>query len=166
MPQSERKSPDEVSKSSVKREMSALQKIGEELVKMAQPQLDKIPLPEKLLEAINLARSLKTHESIRRQLQYIGKIMRNVDVEPIRAAIKKAQTANARVTEQFHDAEKWREKLITLGDDAIQSFVSEFTEADRQKLRQFVRKAQHDRKTEKNTGAETELFRYLREFIK
>src|SRR6186713_3228987 len=116
MPKSSMTPPDEVSKSSVKRDMTALQKIGETLVGLPQAHLDKIPLPEQLLDAVNLARSLKTHESIRRQLQYIGKIIRNVDIEPIQTALRRIQTANARTTNEFHEVEIWRERLITKGD--------------------------------------------------
>lgn len=163
MPESEKQSPQEVSKSSVKRDMAALQKIGETLVKLAQSQLDKVPLSDELLDAINFARTLKTRESIRRQLQYIGKLMRNVDVAPIQAALKKLQFSNAQAAKQFHEIEQWRERLITEGDEAIQAFLISHPESDRQQLRQLVRKAQHDRKVGKNTGGEKELFRYLQD---
>lgn len=163
MPESERQPPEEVSKSSIKREMTALQKIGETLVGLAQSQLDRIPLSDKLLEAINFARTLKTRESIRRQLQYIGKIMRQVDIEPIQAALRQIQFDHKQKTSAFHEIEQWRERLIAESDEAIQAYLTQHTAADRQQLRQLVRKAQHDRKTGKNTGAETALFRYLQD---
>lgn len=166
MPQSDNKPPDETSRSTLKREMTALQKMGETLVDMPQSQLDKIPLPDELIEAINHARSINSREGKRRQLQYIGKLMRTIEIEPIQAAIKKVQLTNRQVTAQFHQAEEWRERLINEGDDAIQAFVSQNTEADRQKLRQLTRQAQQNRKSGKNTGAEKALFRYLREIIK
>jgi ribosome-associated protein len=165
MPESERKAPDEVSKSSIKREMTAMQKIGEALVALPPSQLEKVPLPENLYDAVKFARTLKTGESIRRQMQYIGKIMRNVDIEPIKIALNKIKLSHERVTNEFHEVETWRDKLITEGDDAIQIFLQQHPTADRQQLRQLVRKAQHDRKTGKNSGAETELFRVLRELL-
>lgn len=165
MPKSAGKLPEEVSKSKVKRDMQALQKIGEVLVGLATTELAQIPLPDNLLDAVNAARALKTRESIRRQLQYIGKIMRNVDVEPIQDALSKLQLRHKRQTTQFHEVEAWRERLIVQGDDAIQEFMSHHAEADRQQLRQFVRKAQHDRKSGKDTGGDTELFRFLRGFF-
>ncbi|MDX1900997.1 MAG: ribosome biogenesis factor YjgA [Gammaproteobacteria bacterium] len=165
MPLSDNKLPDEISKSTLKREMTALQKIGETLVDMPQSQLDKIPLPDALLEAIMLARNIKSQGAKRRQLQYIGKLMRTIELEPIQTAIKNAKLASTQITAQFHQAEEWRERLINEGDDAVQAFVTLHTEADRQKLRQLTRQAQHDRKSEKNTGAEKTLFRYLREII-
>jgi len=162
MPKSTELPPDEVSKSSLKRDMTALQKIGETLVKLPQSQLDKIPVPDKLLEAVNHARSLKTRESIRRQLQYIGKVIRDIDTAPIQEALRLLQLTNARATQDFHELENWRERLIKEGDDAIQIYLADHPQADRQKLRQLVRKAQHDRKQEKDTGGTTELFRYLK----
>ena len=166
MPQSDNKLPDEISKATIKREMTALQKIGEALVEMSPSQLDKIPLPDVLVEAITLARNLKSREGKRRQLQYIGKLMRSIEIEPVQAAIKQAKLTNMQATSQFHQAEEWRERLINEGDDAIQAFVSLYTETDRQKLRQLTRQAQHNRKSGKNTGADKTLFRYLRDLIK
>lgn len=166
MPESEKKLPDEVSKATIKRDMTALQKMGEMLVDLPQSQLDKIPLPNVLIQAITLARNIKSREAKRRQLQFIGKLMRTIEIEPIQAAIKKEKSINTQVTAQFHQAEEWRERLINEGDDALQAFLSLHTETDRQKLRQLARQAQHDRKSGKNTGAEKTLFRYLRELIK
>jgi len=165
MPLSDNKLPDETSKSALKREMTALQKMGETLVEMPPSQLDKIPLPDALLEAITFARSLKSPGAKRRQLQFIGKLMRTIEIEPIQTAIKNAKLTNMQVTAQFHQAEEWRERLINEGDDAIQAFVNLYVDTDRQKLRQLTRQAQHNRKSGKNTGAEKTLFRYLKDII-
>ena len=146
--------------------MTALQNIGEVLVDMPQSQLDKIPLPDELLEAIHLARTLKTGEPKRRQLQHVGKLMRHIDVEPIQAAMNKVQLTHTRATTQCHEAEEWCERLVTEGDNAIQTFVSLYLEADRQTLRQLVRRAQHHRKIEGSTGVNTALFRYVRIYIR
>jgi len=166
MPQSENKLPDETSRSALKRKMTALQKIGETLVDMSQSQLDKIQLPDALIQAITLARNLKSWGGKRRQLQFIGKLMRTIELEPIQAAIKNAKLTNMQVTAQFHQAEEWRERLINEGDDAVQAFVSLYADTDRQKLRQLTRQAQHNRKSGKNTGAEKMLFNYLRDIIR
>lgn len=81
--------PEKISKSERKRQMLALQKIGETLVKLSDAQLAQIPLDDTLLDAVNFARSLKSHEAKRRQLQYIGKLMRHIDPAPIQAALEK-----------------------------------------------------------------------------
>jgi ribosome-associated protein len=166
MPQSDPLQPDEHSKSQRKRDMLELQKMGEALIKLTAEQLKKMELPENLLSAIQQAKLLKSNEAKRRHMQYIGKIMREVDVEPIKAYLKRLRFAQEKSTEKFHQTEEWRSKLISQGDQALNSFLSEYPDVDRQQLRQLIRRAQHDKKTEKNTGAETALFKYLRGIIK
>lgn len=82
---------DRPSKSQRKREMHALQEIGKILVELPSPQLAKIPMPEELAEAVKTARAIKSHEAKRRQLQYIGKLMREIDPEPIQKALARIQ---------------------------------------------------------------------------
>lgn len=155
----------EPSKSAIKREMTALQKMGEALVKLSEAQLAQITLPEKLLQAVLEAKRLTHNEAKRRQAQYIGKLMRNVDVTEISLALKRFENNNAKHTQQFHHTEKWREDLIVKGDEGLQEFMALYPEADRQTLRQLIRKAQHDRKNNKNTGGEKSLFKYLSDYI-
>lgn len=157
--------PEKPSKTQRKKDMAALQKLGEALMGLPESQLAKIPLPDDLLESIHLARSLKTHESKRRQLQYIGKIMRGIDPLPIQIALKNIQMTREEHTSQFHQLEQWRDRLISEGDDALQKFLELYPKADRQHLRQLIRKAQHDRANNKKTGGETELFKYLRNLL-
>lgn len=165
MPLSERKQPDPLSKSQQKRDMLALQELGEELIALPVSQLAKIPLPEDLLEAIRFAHSLKFNEARRRHLQYVGKIMRTIDPLPIQAALEKIRLAHKRSTAQFHKIEEWRDQLIVEGDEALQKLLEAHPQVDRQQLRQLIRKAQQDRAKNKNSGADTELFKFLRELL-
>ena len=89
MPESEKQAPDEFSKTRRKKDMHALQDLGARLTKYSDSQLEKLPLSEEMIELIHTARKLKTHESIRRHLQFIGKKMRAEDAAGILAAIKK-----------------------------------------------------------------------------
>lgn len=165
MPESEKSQSDPLSKTQRKKDMLALQELGKKLIALPASQLAKIPLPDNLIEAIRVSHTLKSNESKRRHLQYIGKIMREIDPEPIQIALKQIQFNNEQRTTQFHHIEQWRDKLIS-GDDAIlQSFLETHPQSDRQKLRQLVRKAKHDQAHHKNTGGETGLFRYLRELL-
>lgn len=91
MPESERQQPDELSKTRRKKDMIALQALGERLAKLSDSQLAKLPLSDELLAAIHMARSLKSHEAIRRHVQYIGKLMRKEDVEAITTAMRKSK---------------------------------------------------------------------------
>jgi len=157
--------PEQPTKSALKRQMTALQKMGEILVGLPEAQLLKIPLENPLLDAVKTARSLKSHEAKRRQLQYIGKIMRHIDVEPIQIALEKIQDKSQKSKAEFHQIERWRDRLITEGDLALEKFLEQYPDADRQHIRQLMRKAQNDVAKQKNTGGETELFRYLRGLV-
>ena len=165
MPQSENQQPDLLSKTQRKKDMLALQKLGKTLVDLSDSQLAKIPLPPELLDLIHVARTLKTHESIRRHMQCIGKRMRHVDAEAIEKALENLQLGTQRQTDQFHKTEEWRDRLITEGDAALQKLMALYPEIDRQQVRQLIRKAQHDAAKEKKTGGELELFRYLRDLL-
>jgi ribosome-associated protein len=154
------------SRSQRKREVLALQDIGEKLVDLPATQLAQIPLEPLLAEAVDAARTLKSREGLRRQLQYIGRLIRNVDIQPILEALDKISHKDQQAKAQFHQIERWREKLIKEGDKALEELVQKNPELDRQHLRQLIRKAQQDRAAQKKSGAETEMFRYLRELLK
>lgn len=161
MPQSDAQQPDEHSRGQLKREMLDLQKLGEELLKLAHDQLQALDLPEALMAALVEAKKLKSHEAKRRQLQYIGKLMRGVDAEPIRKAMKQIKSKHVKEVDDFHLVEEWRDKLIEQGDDAVNVFIQQYPEVDRQQLRQLVRNARHDKNNNKDTGAYKSLFRFL-----
>lgn len=165
MPQSEPQKPDNESKSQRKEDMLALQKIGESLIKLTEEQLTTIDLPDNLLTAIQHIKSLTSNEAKRRQLQYIGKIMRQIDPELIKQTLKCIEFIHEKNTAQFHHIEEWRTKLLIHGDDALNSFLGDYPKVDRQQLRQLIRNAQQDRKNNKNTGAEKALFKYLQSIV-
>lgn len=152
----------EESKTQRKKQMLALQHIGEILVKLPAVQLAKVPMDERLADAIHHARTLKTHEAVRRQMQFIGRIMRDTDIAPLEAALDKIQVKDQTSKSQFHQLERWRDKLIAQGDAVLPDFLLKYPQADTQQLRQFIRNAQHDEKVGKNSGASTALFRYLK----
>lgn len=162
MQESDNNLPSRPSRSQRKREVLALQEIGEVLVELPAIQLAKIPLEPKLAEAIATARTLKSREAKRRQLQYIGKLMRNTDVQLIEEALNKIQDNDLKSKALFHQMERWRDKLISEGDKALEEFLKQYPNADSQHIRQLMRRAKQDQNNNKNSGAETELFRYLR----
>lgn len=165
MPYSEPQKPDDESKSQRKKDMIALQKMGESLIQLTTEQLVAIELPENLLTAIKHMKSLSANEAKRRQMQYIGKMMRHIDVEKIKQALKQKELSHKKETAQFHYVEEWRTKLLTQGDDSLNSFLIDYPQADRQQLRQLIRNAQQDRRNDKNTGAEKTLFKCLKTII-
>lgn len=149
--------PQRESKTQRKNQMIALQKLGETLVDLPAAQLATIPLEPILADAIDAARSYTSHGAIRRQLQYIGRLMRDIDSQPIQVALEKLQSKNKQGIAQLHQVERWRDKLIAEGDQALQPFLQQFPNADHVHLRQLIRHAQQQK-----TGAETQLFRYLK----
>lgn len=151
--------PQRESKSQRKRDMLALQDMGKRLVELPAAQLAKIPLEPPLAEAINEARLLTSHGAIRRQLQYIGKLMRNIDATPIQTALDNLDLNSQKSKAHFHQIERWRDKLIAEDDSTLQAFLDQHPDADRQRLRQLVRNAK------KSTKMDTELFRYLRSIL-
>jgi len=152
--------PESPSKSERKRRMLALQKLGETLVNLSPDLLAKIPLNDTLKTAILEARVITKHEAKRRQLQYIGRLMRDTDPVPIEAAIDALESKSKLSKAKFHQMERWRDTLIAEEDDALQRFIEQYPHANRQELRQLVRNAKKVSK-----GADTELFRYIRKII-
>jgi ribosome-associated protein len=162
MQESDDQLPERDSKSQRKKQMLALQKIGEAIVELSVTELAKIPLEGSLADAIDHARECKTHEARRRQLQFVGKLMRHVDIEPIAAALEKVQLKGQLSKAKFHQVERWRDRLIAGKDEIVQEFLQKFPAASSQQLRQLIRNTQKEKKL---AGADTALFRYLRDVI-
>ncbi|WP_297291209.1 ribosome biogenesis factor YjgA [Oceanicoccus sp.] len=153
-----------VSRSEMKRDMLELQALGEAIVKLSKGQLETIPLEdETLAEAIYTARRIKHREGLRRQMQYIGKLMRKTDTEAIEAAYKKLQDGRKEEAREFHELEQWRDRLIASGPKSIEEVMTQYPNADRQHLRQLVMQANKEIKNKKPPAASRKLFRYLRE---
>lgn len=153
-----------VSKSEMKRDMLELQALGEAIVKLSEGQLATIPLDDPTLaEAIYTARRIKHKEGLRRQMQYIGKLMRKTDIEAIRVAYQKLQDGRKEANRQFHELEQWRDHLIEQGQAAVEEVIERFGDADRQYIRQLIMQANKEKANKKPPAAARKLFRYLRE---
>ena len=150
---------DQLSKSAIKREMLALQAIGEQLTTLSSSQLARIELPSDLREAIHQAGVLKSHEARRRHMQYIGKLMRRVDTEPLLAALEAINQHHQKNTNTLHALESLRDRLIAEGDPAIEHLLQQWPTADRSRLRQLVRAARCGEATTQRGGRK--LYRYL-----
>ena len=108
----------------------------------------RLDLPDKLLDAIASAKKITNFEGRRRQMQFIGKLMRPLDAEPIREAINEQLNGSAQLTLALHLAEQWRDKLAS-DDDALSAWLSEYPATDAQQLRALIRQARKDYKPEK-----------------
>ena len=151
-----------VSKSQRKREMTALQDMGVELVKLPRARLEKFDLPENLLSALVEAQRLNSHGAIRRQMQYIGKLMRDVEIEPIAEQLAALRGESAAAKAEFHALEHWRTRLIA-DDQALSAWLSAHPESDAQQVRQLIRNARKEAAEGKPPKSSRALFRLLRD---
>lgn len=150
------------SKSQRKRESTALQDLGEELVGLSKDRLAKIDIPERLREAILEAQRITAHGGRKRQLQFIGKLMRSAEVEPLQAAVDEVKGQSAATTARQHRLEALRTKLMA-DEAAFQQLAEDYPTADIQRLRQLRRNALKEAEQKKPPKSFRELFRELRD---
>ena len=152
------------SRTQLKREVQTLQKLGERLVELTPEQLQQIPMEEELLEAVLLAKKLKKHEAKRRQLQYIGSWMRQVDPEPIQIALSRVYQEHQADIHVFRQTEKWRDQLLS-GDSAlILTLTERFKDMDAQKILRLIESSRSEKAAGRQPKASRALFRYLKPF--
>jgi ribosome-associated protein len=153
------------SKTRMKQASHALQELGEAVVAMPDDRIDGLAIAEQLLDAIRTYKKTRTHEGRRRQMQYIGKLMRIHDVEPIRQAVTDLQLGRAKDSLALHQAERWRAELID-DDAAATRWAAEHAGTDVQQLRSLVRAARKDAALapEQRSGrAYRELFQFIKQ---
>ncbi|MGA8053811.1 MAG: ribosome biogenesis factor YjgA [Burkholderiales bacterium] len=153
---------DRPSKTQRKREMHELQALGERIVAVGETRLDAMELPERLREAVVAAHRISSHEGRRRQLQYIGRLMREVDPEPIRARLDAWQNAAATHAAEHRRAEAWRERLLSDDPAALSELLIACPAIDEPRLRALVRDARHERAQAQPPRRFRELFRFVK----
>ena len=152
------------SKTQRKKTVHSLQELGEALVALNEQQLAGIDLPERLRDAIEEARRITAFEAKRRQLQYIGKLMRGVEVDPIRAALEAALAPAHSETVAHQRIEAWRDRLLARP-DAIDGLLAEYPAMDGRRLRALIRTALRERAEGSPPRAFRELYQALRVFM-
>lgn len=151
------------SKSQVKREMTELQKLGERLLDLTQEHLETLT-DQTLKEAVVAARKIKKNSAKKRQLQFIGKLMRNTDLKAVSRLLDQFDNRSRQSVRHFHKMERWRAGLIANDGRVMQEIFLEYPHADRQRLRQLVRYAINETVSQSDNSVHSrKLFRYLRE---
>ncbi|MGV7209393.1 ribosome biogenesis factor YjgA [Oxalobacteraceae bacterium A2-2] len=153
------------SKSEMKRQSDALQKLGETLVEAPRDRVKRVPMPEDVLEAILACQSITNHEGRRRQMQFVGKKMRTLDeneVAVIQQAIDSWKGASKAETAAMHALERRREKLLA-DDQALTTLLAEHPELDVQQLRTLIRNARKEQAENKPPKAYREIFQILKQ---
>ncbi len=150
------------SRTRIKREMIALQELGGRLAKLSEVQLQRINLPAELCEAVRFAATLKSRGAIRRQIQYIGVLMRDIDSGPIQEALERIDQASGQDAASFKQIELWRDALAAGDAQVLERILQEYPEADRARMNQLARNARKEKREGRPPKASRELFRYLR----
>lgn len=159
---------DRPSKSQLKREMTALQKLGEQLVNESTDRLKRVPMPDKLRDAIMECQKIRHHEGRRRQLQYVGKIMRSLDEEALTQINNTLDSWKGLLkadTVLMHAIENQREKLLSNGSAALTEFVHQYPDADIQQLRTLIRNAKKEMAENKPPKSFREIYRQLKQLM-
>lgn len=151
------------SKSQRKRECDALQKLGEELLSIKPGELKSLELPDELNDAVAIARALKSNSALKRQRQYIGKIMRSLDSESIEKQIAHIKHKNDVNSDSFRRVEQWRDKLLAGDRQTLTELIDRYPAIDRQHINQLIRQAVQEQSKDKPPAAARKLFRYLRD---
>ncbi len=150
------------SKTKQKQAMHELQALGEALLDLADAQLDALQLPDALLRALREVKTITAHGARRRQIQYIGRLMREVDPAPIRERLALTRGESAQASARHRRLEQWRARLLE-DDTALTDFAQLYPRADTQALRALIRNARREQKEARPPRAFRELFRLLRE---
>lgn len=155
------------SRSQKKRDSAALQVLGGKLAELPESALTKLALPPRLMEAILEFKGLAKHEAKRRQLQFIGALMRDTDADPLALAVEDIESGNRGQAREFHAVESWRTALIAGDESGLEAIVALAPEAEqlevRSKIRQLTRNARAEAEKNKPPRSSRTLFRLLRE---
>jgi ribosome-associated protein len=153
------------SKTQLKQDAHALQALGEAVAALSDERLARLEMPDALRDAIHEYRRTKSHEGRRRQMQYVGKLMRSADEDALREAVAAAHIGSARETLALHEAERWRDALLD-DDEALTRWVAEHPETDLQNLRSLVRQARKEVPADAAPGQALRRGRAYRELFK
>ncbi len=151
------------SKSQLKRDAHALQQLGEDLLQVPEADWRQLQLPEALITALREAAGINARGARKRQLQFIGKLMRGIDPAPVQQYFAERRQAARQQVQRQHTAERWRERILREGDEAIEAWLAEHPDGDRQHLRQLARQAKKEQANDTAPKAGRLLFRYLRD---
>ena len=152
------------SKTKIKKQMHDLQDLGEELVNLSKEHLAEIDIPDNLRLAVREVKKIKSFGAIKRQMQYIGKLMRDVDPAPIQAKLSEWNGTSRQHIAWLHQVERWRERLLE-EPDALTELLAAYPGADVQQLRTLIRNAIKEKELSKPPKNYREIFQILRDIV-
>ncbi|MET0067977.1 MAG: ribosome biogenesis factor YjgA [Candidatus Thiodiazotropha sp.] len=151
------------SKSERKREMQALQKLGERLTGLSEGYLSRMVLSEEMKLALAEAKRIKSLNALRRHYRRLGKLLRNEDLASIQLVVDEVDGEHQSSVSRFHVLERWRERLLEGDSEVFGEYLEAYPNADRQQLRQLIQAAQKERDKDAPPAAYRKLFKYLRQ---
>ncbi len=153
------------SKSARKREASSLQELGVKLSALPDQEIKALDLPDNLFAALRDLKRLPSHGAQVRQRQYIGKLMRNIDPEPVLAKLEERKRRHDSEIRYFQQIERWRDRLLSEPDTAVPLLLQEYPKTDRAALIKLLKKAELERVEQRSPAGARELFAFLRQLI-
>ena len=151
------------SKSQEKRDCDALKDLGDELITLKQEELDAMNLPETLFDALLTAKKIQSRSGLKRQRQYIGKIMRQIDSDEIKKHLDHIKHKHDTNSAQFRKIEQWRDRLLVDDKTALSEIIDAHADIDRQHINQLIRQAKRELQQEKPPASARKLFKYIRD---
>ena len=152
-----------ISKTQRKHECDVMQELGEKMIALNKEDLSKINMDDELRRAIEEAQRMKSHGALKRQKQYIGKVIRNLDDDTLQPQLNRILHKHDIHNAEFKRMEKWRDIILENGDQGINAFIEEYPVADRHHLRQLVRNAKKEKLNNRPPAAYRQIFKYIRE---
>lgn len=149
-------------KSQQKREIAARTDLVEKMTILTDRELERLGLPADVIEEVARVRAIKPSSARKRQLKHCVKYLQDADLSQVELYLEDRHSQQVEVNQALHRLERWRDRLVAEGDEAMQELLSELPTLDRQRLRQLVRDAQREREQGKPAGAGRKLFRHLR----
>ena len=154
-----------LSKSARKREAASLQELGVQLSALPEQEMAALDLPDKLFVALRDLRRLPSHGAQVRQRQYIGKLMRQIDPEPVLAKLAERKQRHDSEIRHFQQIERWRDRLLSEREAAVEDLLQEFPAAERATLLKLLDKAERERLEQRSPAGARELFAFLRQLL-
>jgi ribosome-associated protein len=154
-----------LSKSARKREAASLQELGVKLAALPDQEIKALDLPENLFIALRDLRRLPSHGAQVRQRQYIGKLMRNIDPEPVLAKLAERKQRHDVEIRHFQQIERWRDRLLSEPTVALEELIEEYPKVDRAALLRLLEKAERERLEQRSPVGARELFAFLRQLL-
>lgn len=153
------------SRSQLKREDQALVDLARDLAELPAGQIQQLPLPEQVIDALHAAAAMPPRGARKRQIKFIGGLMRKLDISSVKEHLARLKSQSAHATREHHQTEQWRDRLLSEEKSALTELLNQFPDADRQQLRQLIRNAKKELADEKPAKSSRLLFRYLKTLI-